>query len=357
MRSRVSKKLVLLGLAIAFTFALASGADAQPGEFVKGVLQPLADGFPKRALTLVNVDDAASRDGIYIRELQAMLKGISPVDIIISDEPSPSYGNWYTVKDVSTREGGLDGYFPILWSYFGGPSDLLVEPIEKELKVKLSDVSAVIVLENLVDIIYQRKKAPWGPTFAGLVKYGKANPGKLRYVCTEIGSGGDIRGEWLINYLGLKVAKMPAGGHQQVASVIGAGEGDFTLGLVDTARTNWEAGKIDVIMLMGDSLFPPWDKDPNIVSSKQAGIPKNHLVGSTGFAVPTGVPREHIEWLYKLFKATATTEGYKKRLALYPAIKLPLLNPKEGDALNKSNYDQCEPIIRAIGLHWDQQKK
>jgi len=37
---------------MAFTWALASAASAQPGEFVKGVLQPLADGFPKRTETI-----------------------------------------------------------------------------------------------------------------------------------------------------------------------------------------------------------------------------------------------------------------------------------------------------------------
>ena len=57
MKVCVSKKLVWLGLAVLFTLTLASGANAQPGEFVKGVLQPLADEFPKRPITIVVVDD------------------------------------------------------------------------------------------------------------------------------------------------------------------------------------------------------------------------------------------------------------------------------------------------------------
>jgi hypothetical protein len=39
-------------MAIALALALVSAASAQPGEFVKGVLQPLADGFPKRTETI-----------------------------------------------------------------------------------------------------------------------------------------------------------------------------------------------------------------------------------------------------------------------------------------------------------------
>ena len=34
-------------------------------EWKDGVLQPLPDGFPNRAITIVNVDDPGTRDGIY----------------------------------------------------------------------------------------------------------------------------------------------------------------------------------------------------------------------------------------------------------------------------------------------------
>ena len=83
MKSGASRNVMLLGLAMALNLALVSSASAQSGEFVKGVLQPLKDGFPNRPITLINADEAGSNDGIYGRVLQAALKGISPVDIIV----------------------------------------------------------------------------------------------------------------------------------------------------------------------------------------------------------------------------------------------------------------------------------
>src|SRR5512139_4108529 len=100
MKTRVSKKLSWLGLAIALTMAVASTATAQPGEFVKGVLQPLADGFPKHAITIIVVDDPGTRDGMYARSLQATCKGISPVDILVSDEPVAQGGTFDKMKDL-----------------------------------------------------------------------------------------------------------------------------------------------------------------------------------------------------------------------------------------------------------------
>ena len=99
MQRQVSIRIVWLGFALAVTLALTPGAIAQPGEFVKGVLQPLADGFPKRAITFVVADDPGSRDGIYARTLQQALKGISPVPILVSDEPA------WGLRDLLQVEG------------------------------------------------------------------------------------------------------------------------------------------------------------------------------------------------------------------------------------------------------------
>jgi tripartite-type tricarboxylate transporter receptor subunit TctC len=356
MQKRRSMKMVRLGLAVALTLGLASGVSAQPGEFVKGVLQPLADGFPSRPITIVNTDEAGSRDGIYCRIIQESLRPHSPVEILVSDEPAPSHGNWYTVADVRKRKGGNDGYYVMQWSYSGAPTDLHIEPIEKELGVNMSDVKTVIVNESVGDVFFMRKNAPWGPTFAGWLKYGKANPGKLKYITVDVGSGNDIRASHLIQVCEIKVGKkIPMGSHEKVAATIGAGEGDFALGKPDVVQAHWEAGKVDVAMILGSRVPPPFNKNPDIVSSKAAGLPP--LLGSKkGFVVGKAVPKEHIEWLFKLFRAGADAEPYQRYLKAFPAVVAENLGPAEGDALNMQVYKDSEPVIRSVGLHWEQQK-
>lgn len=61
-------------------------------EWKDGVLQPLADGFPNQPITLINVDDAGTNSGIYVRALQEAIKDMSPVEIRISDEPRAAGG-------------------------------------------------------------------------------------------------------------------------------------------------------------------------------------------------------------------------------------------------------------------------
>ena len=118
MTKRLPFKLALLCIATVFTLTMVSTVSALPPvkgdtmapkpagfkvEWKNGVLQPLPDGFPNRAITLVNVDDPGTRDGIYARLYQQVLKKMSPVDILVTDEPVPSFGNFYRMKELTAH--------------------------------------------------------------------------------------------------------------------------------------------------------------------------------------------------------------------------------------------------------------
>ncbi len=357
MKNRVSKKLVGLTLVLTLTLAVTSAASAQSGEFVKGVLQPLADGFPKRPITLINVDDAGSRDGIYARMFQQVLKPISPVPIIVSDEPAPTYGTFYKLKDVQSREGGKEGHYPIVLTVWGASTDTLTEPIKQELGMDLSDMNMVIVTELIPYMLVQKKNAPWGRTWADLVKYAKANPNQVKYISNQVGSGADIACEWLIRHVGLKVKKIPQPGPQECLATVGAGAGDFTLASSAALQPHWKAGKIDVILSMGPKVPPPWDKDPNVVSSEAAGLPRAPMGSILGFCVPKQVPKTHVDWLFKLFKAGASTDQYKQREKTIVALQISIMDPAQANDLKNTLYKFADPVVRSLGLHVDDQKK
>ena len=133
--------------------------------FENGKLLPLADGFPDRPITLVNVDDPGTRDGIYARSLQEALRDISPVEVLVSDEPAPSFGTFYAVQDIQDREGGNDGYYPIILTIPGSSADILVEPITEETGLTLDDLNLVVGTERIPYVLIQKKDAPWGKTW------------------------------------------------------------------------------------------------------------------------------------------------------------------------------------------------
>jgi tripartite-type tricarboxylate transporter receptor subunit TctC len=359
MKKRLSTKLALLGIAVAFTLSVASAAGAQPGEWVNGVLQPLADGFPSQPITLINIDDPGTRDGIYARTLQKILKDMSPVEILVSDEPAATLGTFYTLRDTLRRKGGPAGHYPAITTTFANVTDLLIDPITKETGMDASTMKVVIVTEYVPYVLLQRKNAPWGPTFKDLVAYAKANPGKLRYISRDVGSGGDIACEYMMSQIRMKVNKIPQPGWTAVVATIGSGDGDFGMTTTETALIGWESGRIEPLVLWGPQkkIPPPWDNYPHIVTYEEAGF-KPPVVGGTqlGFTVHKEVPDSHVEWLYKLLKAAAETELYKLREKQIPGCLIKIVGPKEANEEKMELLKRSDPILRQIGLHIDLQK-
>ena len=360
MKTRVSMKLVLFGLAVASTLALASVASAQPGEFAKnGVLQPLADGFPKQAITIINIDDPGTRDGIYARTLQKVLRGISPVDILVSDEPAANIGTFHVLQDTLRRRGGPDGCYPAIITVFANISDLLLEPLEKELGVGPEDLNIVIVTDVTPYVLIQRKNPPWGHTFKDLEKYVLANPGKARYISRDVGTGSDLVSEYMMLNRGWKVTKIPQPGNPAVIQGVGSGNGDWGMTTVETVKIAWEAGKVEPLLMWGPSKTVPdiWKNEPNLLTYEQAGF-KPPVIGGTqlGLAVPKQVPDSHREWLFKLFKAAASTEEFKRREQVIPGDKIMIMDPKEANQYKLDTLKAMEPVVRAIGMHYDQKK-
>lgn len=341
------------GFAMALAAAvLASAAGAEP-VFQDGVLQPLPDGFPNRPLTLINVDDPGTRDGIYARSLQEAMRAISPVDVLVSDEPAPSFGTFYAVQDIASREGGNEGYYPIILTIPGSSADILVEPITEETGLTLDDLKLVGGTERIPYVLIQRKDAPWGKTFAELVAHIKANPGQVKYISHQVGTGNDLAMSWIIQQLGLEVNKVPAPSDPQVGAIVGAGEGDFSLAQADIALNAWQAGRVDVLMVTGDSVPAPWDTDENVVSATEAGLPPASFGLFMGFVVPKDVPQERVDWLYALIKAAAESETHQKRAGTIPGLTFDIIGPAEAEKVKTDIIAFLDPVVRELGLHID----
>jgi len=217
-------------------------------------------------------------------------------------------------------------------------------------------MNLVIVQETIPYVLSQRKNATWGRTFADLGPYGRANPGKLKYISNGVGSGNDIATSWILTTFGLQVKKMPQQNAGATLSVIGAGEGDFALATSFATQPHWQAGRVDPVLVTGPSVPPPWNTDPNVVTMVQAGLPLLPMGIVAGFSVPKQTPQSHIDWLFNLFKAGALSDAYRTREKTIIGCTIEVLTPKEANELKMKIYAESEPVVRAIGLHWDQQK-
>lgn len=326
-------------------------------EYVDGALQPLPDGFPEREITIVNPDEAGSEDGVYARFLDNSLEDISPVPIVVSDEPTAHGGTIAALADTETREGGEEGYFVTIQQLLGVPSDFHVEPITEETGYTLEDIRFLIVTEVLPYVMVQHPDVPWEGGFEAWLEYARENPGELTYLSNGVGSGHDLLMEWLLHELEVEVTKVPTAGNAEAIAAVGAGEGDFTMTDATLAAQAAEEGRVEIIFFSTQDAPPQWEGGDVVTAADYAeyGLPEDAPPWGSlqGLMVPASVPELHVRWLEELFTAATETDTYQQRAQL-PMVTIEVMGSDEADESARAIYDATDQIVRDLGLHIDE---
>lgn len=341
--------------AIAALAITASGALAQWNpEFADGVLQPLPDGFPSESIKLLVLDEPGSSDGVYARDMQSALRDISPVPIEVVDRGDVgTYPTWEALQWTLDQPGGEEGYYPLIFVLPGTVLDLLTVPIENDLGMSVADLNIINVTEVTPYVVTSRKDAPWGDSFEELVNYAKEHPGEVKYLSRSPGSGGYTALERYMELKGMTVDTRVGGSHNEIQSALGAGVADIGITQIETALTHWEAGRIEILLMTGDNRAgPPWEDVPSAGDLGMAGEP---WAQNRGFAVASAVPDTHRDWLFELFKAGAEAEEFQEARKRLPGNTLVMLDHDAGMKMADQLLEISEPIIRRLGIHWDQQ--
>lgn len=315
------------------------------------VLQPLDDGFPDQPITLLNADEPGSDDGLYARTIQQALNDISPVDIQVQDRPSPTYGTWEALDWIGNQPGGDEGYINLVAAMTGGPLDLLMVPITDELGITKDDINPVIATETSPFVLASRTGAPW-EDYEGMVAYAKDHPGELRYAA-RLGSQLDIAMERLMAEGDWEAEKLPVGDLDEAATVLGAGEADFSMLLPGIAKTHSDANRLVVLLAVGDNV--PDAFSDTAVSTSDIGMPDEPWGSVRGFMIPADVSDAHRAWLYELFRAATDTDVYAQRVSNLPGGELVTLDHDAVMKIVNNTLDFADPVLRDLGLHVDQQ--
>lgn len=320
-----------------------------------GVLQPLPNGFPSKPIRVISRDAPGQRNYILTRNLMDGIGSLnlSPVGLSVVDRPRTPHSTFDSILEMQEDEDCRLGYCLTIVSVGGAATTLHAEPIQDITGHTIDDLVLIGAFELWPYIMVQRKDAPWGPTLAGMIEYGRANPGALVYTSNQVGSGNDIAAEWFLDQFGITVTKIPTAGNQESVNPIAAGESDFTLAQANIAQDNWEAGVVDITMVTGDSVPEPWANDPNVVTSVSlTDDPGFGLL--LGWAVAPEVPELHRQWLFELFRAGSEAEIYATRADRIAGISMLQWEPAFTTEYARTYYDMTESIFRRLGLHHEQ---
>ena len=104
-------------------------------------------------------------------------------------------------------------------------------------------------------------------TFAELISYAKANPGKLNFGSGGVGSGNHLSGEYLKKRMGIDIVHVPYKGGAAALQACLAGDIDMIFG--PESADSVMAGKLQAVAVMGTKR---WSKLPTVPTSEELGL-------------------------------------------------------------------------------------
>lgn len=310
-------------------------------EFVDGVLQPTPDGFPSQPLTIMVIDEAGSDDGIYARQVQAIARELSPVEVNVVDRPDlGGYGTWEALSVIAEQPGGPEGHTSVVTTIPGATTDLLTTPVAEEFGVSIESLNFVLVTESVPWLILGRTDAPWGDSMEDLVAYAQENPGTVKYISRGPGAGLNLAFQEYMQVLGFDVETIVGGSLEEINIAVGAGAGDVAVNVAGVSLPFIEDGRLNVLSCTGpiDPCGGPFENPPNNMQSL-TGAALDPWGSNRGLVVPDTTPAQNKAWLEALIREVISRQEFIDQRSQVPGLTMVAFNQEEALALQRTAYD------------------
>jgi len=282
--------LALLLCSVFTAPTLAQDAWPQPGKTIQ-VIVPAPGGS--------GTGDTIAR--VLAEELQARLK-----TTFVIDNKAGANGN---IGASAAAQAPGDGYH-FLFSWAGTLA------VNKALYKNLAfdaqkDFVPILLVADVPNILVVNNDIP-AKDLADFEKYAKANPGKLNFGSTGIGSSMHLAGELFMRETGAQMIHVPYNAPGTATTNLIAGDIQLMFQLIPGIAGQIKSGKVRAIAVMAPQRSPAL---PDVPTTAELGQPK--LLSSTWFALlaPKGTPPAVIQRMNAVSNEILSDPAVKKRLA------------------------------------------
>ena len=151
-------------------------------------------------------------------------------------------------------------------------------------------------------------------TFADLLAYGRANPGKLNIGTPQIGTTQNLAAELFLSASGLSAQIVPFNGTPPVINALRGGSLDAMVEIVGPLMPQIKSNAVRPLALLGDKRAASM---PDVPTVREAGgnLDKFQASSWNGLAVPAQTPRDVVLRLSREIQAIMDMPDVKKRLS------------------------------------------
>lgn len=239
----------------------------------------LAAGYPERALHFIVPFGAGSSLDAIARIVATPLAAALGQPVLVENRPGAS-GAIGTDLVASARP---DGYTML----FGSPGPLTILPAaRKELPYKLSDFAPLTLLTTNPQLLVVTSELPVTDV-ASLIAYARANPGRLNYASSGVGTISHLGGELFNAMAGTSVIHVPV--RSGVVLEAAAGRVHMVFSSVQDAMPHVRTGRLRALAFTSKARLKDF---PDIPTMAESGLPGYEVAQWSGVMLPAGTPPE-----------------------------------------------------------------
>jgi tripartite-type tricarboxylate transporter receptor subunit TctC len=177
-----------------------------------------------------------------------------------------------------------------------------------------------------------------------LIAYAKANPGKLNFGSSGIGSSQHLAVIMLQMTTGIDVVHVPFKGTAPAETALLAAQVDFMLD-PPTCFPHIRAGKLKVLAVGSPERNPAM---PDVPTFDELGVPGVHTAVYYGFMAPAGTPKEIINRLNKEINEILQTDATRDRIYGMGGM-ITIAPPEDFLKYTNSEIERWGEIVRRSG--------
>ena len=185
-------------------------------------------------------------------------------------------------------------------------------------------------------------------SLADLIRYAKANPGRLNYGSGGNGSAGHLAGEMFKKAAGIFAVHIPYNGGNPAQLALLSGQVDFNFDNLATAANNIKSGKLRALAVTSAQRSPAMPEVPAVADTLK-GFEVDTWWGLVG---PANLSRELTQKLHQAFAGALQQPEVKARFAQFMAE--PVANtPEQFGEFMKTELAKYEGVVKASGAKVD----
>ena len=242
--------------------------------------------YPTRPVKIIVPFAAGGPADIYARFVAQRLQESLGQPFVVEDRP----GAGSVIGTDVAAKSAPDGYTLLLMSNTHTVNETLVANKPFGLTRDFVGIAPI----NYSDLVLVASPSLKASTLKQLLQLGKAQPGKLNYASSGVGTPYHMAGELFKSMAGVYLVHIPYKGSSGARTDVIGGQVDLMFDAVTTMTEQIRSGKVKALATTGRQRS---DVLPDVPTVREAGVPNYEATIWLGLMAPKGTPRTIVDRL------------------------------------------------------------